>query len=61
MDPYRVPQAALRAAADLRCRSACGEDGAFEDDSKARVGFEPRDRREQESANDADREDIHNG
>jgi hypothetical protein len=42
------------------CRSASGEDGAFEDDGEATIRFEPLDRREQESADDADRRDMQN-
>jgi len=43
------------------CRSTCGEDGAFEDDGEGTIWFNLLDRREQESANDADRGDIQNG
>ena len=52
-----------RSRQQLLCnyRSACGEDGAFEDDGEAGTWFEPLDRREQECGDEDDHQDIKGG
>jgi hypothetical protein len=54
----RSQGSATKTSTDLQSPTACGEDGAFEYDGKAMIGFEFMDRQEQARAGDANRANV---